>query len=33
MVENILEVMKQDVFAEFLGIEIVEAGEGTAKGY
>lgn len=32
MVDNILEVMKQDAFAKYVGIEIVEAGEGKAKG-
>lgn len=30
--ENILEAMKRDMYARFIGIEIVEAGDGTALG-
>jgi acyl-CoA thioesterase len=32
MVEHILEVMKNDTFAAFLGIDIIEAKDGNAKG-
>jgi acyl-CoA thioesterase len=32
MVENILEVMEQDKFAKYVGIKIIEAGDGKAKG-
>lgn len=30
--KNILDIMKQDIFAQHLGIKIVEAGEGQAHG-
>jgi len=30
--KNILDIMKQDIFAQHLGIRIVEAGEGQARG-
>lgn len=32
MAENILEVMKHDKFAEYLGIEIIWAKDGEAEG-
>lgn len=30
--KNILDIMKKDIFAQHLGIKIVEAGEGQARG-
>ncbi len=31
MAENVLELMKKDTFASYVGVEIVEAKEGKAK--